>query len=99
MVDRSDAHDRSNQTFMSSRSPGLEREDSVAAAPEEEEEEKEEEEAEEAAEEAEVVEVEGEELADTTSTISGASTVSGGRSNVWNHFKIIDNKAQCFYCQ
>ena len=89
MVDRSDAHDRSNQTFMSSRSPGLEREDSVAAAPEEEEE----------AEVAEVVEVEGEELADTTSTISRASTVSGGRSNVWNHFKIIDNKAQCFYCQ
>ena len=96
MVDRSDAHDRSNQTFMSSRSPGLEREDSVAAAPEEEEEEEEEAEV---AEVAEVVEVEGEELADTTSTISGASTVSGGRSNVWNHFKIIDNKAQCFYCQ
>jgi len=93
MVDRSDAHDRSNQTFMFSRSPGLEREDSVAAAPEEEEEEAE------VAEVAEVVEVEGEELADTTSTISGASTVSGGRSNVWNHFKIIDNKAQCFYCQ
>ena len=51
-----------------------------------------------AAEEEEEAEAE-EELADKISTISGASTVSGSRSNVWKHFRIIDNKALCVYCQ